>query len=362
MKIRQFVVSLASVSILACGGAKDKKAEVKVEKTPDNAVKLEAPVKPEAAAEKLAIAELPGALWEKFNARDFDGYGALFTPDATSIEAQVGEPDNGRDAIVAAAKENTTVFSDVKGHPLLVLADPNANRVFQLSLVTGTHDGAMKTDSGEVAATNKKMGIMVASVLEIKDGLVAKQLEVYDPGAIMSQLGVAPIPARPALSEPPAAAEKIVSAGNEVEKANLAVVEKSYATFNAHDIAANSALFADDAIESDQSSPADVTGKAEMEKGIKELYGAFSDFKATPEGTLAAGNYVVAWGTAGGTNDGAAPTWGIKKPTGKSAEVHFIEVMEMSDGKIKKTTRLMNGLAFAKQLGLVEDKPAIAQK
>jgi predicted ester cyclase len=65
-----------------------------------------------------------------------------------------------------------------------------------------------------------------------------------------------------------------------------------------------------------------------------------------------AGDYVVTEGTFGGTNKGAMPAMGIKKATGKSVKVRFVEITRIEAGKIKEDWLVFDSLAFATQLGL----------
>jgi predicted ester cyclase len=178
----------------------------------------------------------------------------------------------------------------------------------------------------------------------------------YDPTTMMGQLGLMPKeapPVRPAMEQGMEGAPVIlVTADEEKEQANLAIAKKSDETFNSHKVADIMAMWADDAVESDQAGGMDHKGKKEIEKGMQTFFKAFSDVKVASEHTYAAGDYVVALGAFSGTNDGPL---GPMKKTGKPVTGSYAEIYKISDGKIAELWRFRNGMAMAVQLGLMPD-------
>src|SRR5207302_6392412 len=133
------------------------------------------------------------------------------------------------------------------------------------------------------------------------------------------------------------------------EKANLELAKKANDAFNAHKAADLMALTADNVVESDAASPKDVTGKKDIEKGLKDFQTSFSDGKLTAD-VWAAGDYTVSVGKFEGTNDHD----GMKmKKTGKHVSVPVAEVMQWKDGKATHIWRFYNGMDFATQLGFM---------
>jgi predicted ester cyclase len=126
-------------------------------------------------------------------------------------------------------------------------------------------------------------------------------------------------------------------------------MDKGTDDFNKHDLAAMDSGMADDAVESDQSSPADVTGKAKIAEGTKMFLSAFPDGKAEKKFGFTAGDYGVMVSTFTGTNNG---DMGPMKKTGKVATLTVAEINQFEGGKVKHVWRFFNSAAMAMQLGM----------
>ena len=146
----------------------------------------------------------------------------------------------------------------------------------------------------------------------------------------------------------------VVAADDQKEMANIETVKKWNAAFNSHNVNEVVSFYADDAVESDQALAADYNGKQEIEKLHHNLFGAFSDAKAEVPSLFAGGDYVVALGKFTGTNNGDMPDMKLKK-TGKKVEFSYAEVLQVKDGKIAKVWRFRNGIAMAKQMGMMPE-------
>jgi predicted ester cyclase len=59
-------------------------------------------------------------------------------------------------------------------------------------IFTGTHSGPLQTPGGAVAPTGKRIALRSASILRIRDGLVAAEHIYGDPTEMMRQLGLMP--------------------------------------------------------------------------------------------------------------------------------------------------------------------------
>ena len=82
------------------------------------------------------------------------------------------------------------------------------------------------------------------------------------------------------------------------------------------------------------------------------LWAAFSDVKITPDKSWAARDWVASPGTISGTNDGDKKERKVKK-TGKTMNLHYLELMRFDAGKLAEVQRFYSGMAFMQQLGLM---------
>jgi predicted ester cyclase len=275
-------------------------------------------------------------------------------PDAVSKMPDSGMPDTvGADKIWASMQEMRTSFTDMKGAPQLLLV--NGRQIAAVLWHGGTHTGAMKMGPQEIPATNKKFGALAFQLLTFNDANQAtEEIFIMDMNTWMNQLGLSPQPGRPLMESGKPAPDIAVAADDAKEKANLELVKKSMDNFNKNpmDFKAAMADYADDAVESDLSSPKDAVGKAEIEKGMKMFKGAFPDGKVDIQKSWAAGDYVVLLGEFTGTNTGAMDKM---KPTGKPVKLTIAEIGKIENGKIKQWWRFYNSVAFAQQLGLMPE-------
>ncbi len=262
----------------------------------------------------------------------------------------------GADALIEMFKANRVAFPDMKLEPQMVLL--NGRNVFGVHLMTGTHQGPMKTPMGEVPATNKKVGVLFFHRLAINEENRATEEWAYmDPGTMMGQLGLVPkeVQMRAAIEKGMEGAPVIVvAADDDKEKANLELVKKANAAFAGKKSAEYMAFYTNDAVESDQAGDKDAVGKKDIEAGAKMFLAAFPDLKMESQGEFAAGDYVVVLGTFAGTNTGPL---GPMKATKKPVQGQYAEIIHVKDGKIAKVWRFRNGMAMAAQLGLLGDAP-----
>lgn len=297
--------------------------------------------------EKLAQAFIDH--WGAWNAGDRAKFEGNY--DANAVGHRPDSPMGDQKGPAAMANEAFMFragFPDGKGSPQLVLV--NGRTVVGTVLLTGTNTTAMKTPDGEMPPTNKKVGIVVFHAVTFNDAnKIAEDWWIWDGATFASQAGMMPKPmGRPVMEKGADAPTIVVSAGGDTEKANLATAAKGNEDFNKHDVAAMMAMWADDGVETDMSSPADMVGKAAIEPGTKMFIGAFPDGKITPNMALAAGDYVVQVSTFTGTNTGDMAG---DKATGKSAKLTVAEILHMQAGKVKHLWRFYDGYAMAMQMG-----------
>ncbi|HEY0462816.1 MAG TPA: ester cyclase, partial [Polyangiaceae bacterium] len=293
-----------------------------------------------------------------FNAKDFAKFHGIWAESAQSEMLDMGPPLVGPTAIVEkGAKGFAAGFPDANGEAQLTLV--NGNNIVGVVLLRGTNTGTFVTPMGPVPPTSKKVGFLAAHLIEVNDaGKAVKEVMAYDGGTVAGQLGLMPMPHRKAIETGWSEKPIVVASGSEVEKTNLAAFNKGVEAFNKHDAAGALGTAADDVVFSKQSSPADLTGKKEVQKGLEESFKAFPDVKLDVKSAWSAGDYVVSFGTWSGTNTGDMMKM---KKTGKAVSVHFVEIDKFVGGKTKNIWLFTNGAAAAAQLGLLPPKPAEAK-
>ncbi|MCW5804041.1 MAG: nuclear transport factor 2 family protein [Deltaproteobacteria bacterium] len=283
---------------------------------------------------------------------------------AGSAPAPGGKPapklgaDLGKAYLDCVGLMNEGKVDDVKARCLASSAayrmnEPGTKISPQLVLVSGRTVLAVNVRHGKLEATGKDVGTTSFERLEFDDdNKIREAHEETDGLTALAQAGKLPkeLGEFRGPAQAPEAPEIVVTQNNATEKTNVDVMRKVTDALNAHKAGDFAALFADDAVESDQASAKDRTGKKEIEAGAQEFA------KVMPDATMmvpaasqyAAGDYVVAIGTITGTKE-------KKKVSGT-----YAEVAKFKDGKVTKLWRFRDGLAFAKQLGLElpKDEPA----
>ena len=258
----------------------------------------------------------------------------------------------GADAVIAEFTAQRAAFPDMKVQPQLVFVD--GRTILAIGLMTGTHEGPMKTPVGDLAPTKKPIGMLFFHKLAINDENKATEEWWFgDPATLVGQIGKLPkgIKSRPAMAKGLEGAPIVIVAADDArEQANLEVITKLNEAFNARKASDEIALFADDAVESDQASAADITGRKAIEPGLRAFHTAFPDGKIAVD-AVAVGDYVIQHGKFTGTQNGPLDKL---PPSQAKVEMGFAEVFEMKDGKIAKLWRFRNGLALAGQLALMK--------
>jgi predicted ester cyclase len=323
-----------------------------------------APEPPKEAAKPIELTPVQYAkvyqdCWAAFNAHDYGKLAPCFADNATSEAVDMGTPPLvGKDIVEKNAKAFGTAFPDGNGEAQLTLV--NGTNIVGVWLMRGTHKAPLPGPTGEIAPTNKKIGYLLGQVVEFKGGKAVAERQFADARTLLGQLGVLPGPVRKVMEQGAAEKPLVIATGSDAERANVEVYKKYAEGFSKHDAAAVDAVLSDDFVFSDQAAPADLVGKKEVTRGMKEVWKAMSDVRMDPTITWGAGDYVVATGTFSGTNDGAMPSMKLYKKTGKRVSVNFLSVAKVSGGKLKNEWVFSNGMAFASQLGLLPPEKAKA--
>lgn len=361
IRLCTIMVAVAGLALAGC-----KKTEERVKVTADDRVGVEGrrateprrtTPRGEPGGENALAAKYSGCLG-LVNAGNWD----KFRTDCISDDFVLHEIDDrdvrGPDGLVEELNKMKEAFPDLKLQPQLVLI--SGQNILAMDLTTGTHQKPMKTPMGEIAATNKKVGHMFFHRLAITRDIKAKEEWLYsDMATMMSQLGQLPKDAqalRPVMDKGIDGAPIVVVAKDDQnEMANVEVVRKAKSAFNAHSVNEIVGFYTDDAVLSDQAMGEDLKGKSEIAKLNQDLLAAFSDAKIEEQAMFAAGDYVIALGKFTGTNDADMPAMGLKK-SGKKVQVSYADVIQMRAGKIAHVWRFRNGMAVAKQMGMMPMK------
>ncbi|MBK9034243.1 MAG: ester cyclase [Myxococcales bacterium] len=301
-----------------------------------------------------ALARIYLAGWDAWNAGDKAKFGAMYAKDAVSHWPDNPTPERrGGPAIVDEAFHFRAGFPDARSTAQLVLV--NGRTVAGVWLTTGTNTGAMPSPMGEMPPTGKKIGQLLFHMVTFDDAnQIADEWFIMDGNTMMNQLGMSPQPGRPIIEQGAATPVIVASSGAALEQGNLVAAQKGNDDFNKRDLAALTEGWTDDAIESDQASPADTVGKAKIAAGTKMFMDAFSDGKITPISLWAAGDYVVGVSTFTGTNDG---DMGPMKKTGKPVKLTVAEISKLDGGKVKQLWRFFDSTAMAIQMGMMAPPP-----
>jgi hypothetical protein len=298
--------------------------------------------------------------WAAFNAKDWAKFEACYADGATSEQVDSGMPVlvGRKDIVEKGVKRAAVEAPDQTAELQLLLV--NGNNLASVALIKGTNTGPIVGPMGEIPATKKKFGMLMAQSAETtEDGrAVARDRFYLDGATFLGQLGLSKMPFRKVMDKGWAEKPVVVATGSDVEKANLAGAPKALEAFNKHDVPGLMALMADDVVFAEMASPVDRVGKKAVEKAYKDLFKAFSDVKLEITKSWAAGDYVVWEGSLVGTNDGPMSTAGIWKPTGKKVSARFLQIDKIAAGKIKNVWVFDNGMSFAGQLGLLPPPPA----
>lgn len=339
-----------------------KKAEKKAEKTPETetAGKTTEPTPPTPTQPEKPKLDTPEdkvafykACYGHLNAKDWDKMATCYTDSVTSEHLDSGMPAaSGKQGVVDNMKMFTTAFPDLNATPTLILV--NGNKIASADVVTGTNSGPMTTPSGEMPATNKKVGMMQFHMVEIDPaaGGASKEWIISDMGTFMGQLGLHKMPVRAVMEKPTGEAQVVIAKDDDAEKANLEAYKKATELWAKKDAKGVMAMWDDKAVIHDYGMPQD-TDKKKSAAMMAEIQKAFPDAKAEPVDTWAAGEYVVAVMKNTGTNKGPMPSMKLKKPTNKPVSFTGADIVKMTNGKAVEAWSFYNGAAIAQQLGLM---------
>ena len=337
------VSAAVAVIALACGGAPPRR---------------DAPGEAQPAAKVLTASERAAwyqECWAHFNDRAWDKFRACYADTVESEQVDSGHPAaRGIEAAMAVSRGFVETFPDLKGTGELVLV--NGDAIVSIYVLNGTHTGGLLGPDGQsIPATGKPIGLRQAHRIRM-DALGSKVVEeefYADTGTMLAQLGLNPMPARPVATSRSAAPTVVLAAGTPAELSNVELLRAQMAAYNSHDAKGVDTFNSPDFVYHDMTMPADQTAK-ESSASTADFFKAFPDAKLVPGPAWGAGSYVVVTGRFEGTNKGPMPAMGIKKPTGKTVSVRYLDITRWEDGKLKEEWLFYDGMSMARQLGLLK--------
>jgi steroid delta-isomerase-like uncharacterized protein len=352
MTMKKIIISaLLSVSLLgACGKSADdgKKPPAPVTSSkPASSAASSAP----AAMKKVEgddLAKVVLACVDAWNAHDAAKSGACYADDVKLHMVDSGMPDaTGRAAASAVDAQFWKAFSDLKGQPQLVLV--NGNHVVYTAIFTGTNDGEFMGKP----ATKKKSGVLGLVGWDMTDdGKVKESWVLVDLATTMGQLGLLPpIPQmapRPVLEKGVDKPEIVIAKNDANEKANVDAIAKGTDMMMKGDYKGMLANSTDDMLNSDQVEPADVKGKANVEKAYTDMMKMFTSPKFESKARWGAGDYVFDAYTVDAT------------AMGKPVHMTGANVFKFTGGKVSAVWGFGDKVAFMQQMGMIPAAPGAA--
>ncbi|HYE94862.1 MAG TPA: nuclear transport factor 2 family protein [Rubricoccaceae bacterium] len=132
------------------------------------------------------------AIYDNFNARDFDATLALATPDVTLTNVPLGATLHGPEGFRQFLEGWATAFSDAQVEVTNVI--DGGDQVVVEFTGRGTHDGPFLTPAGPIPGTGRKVDVHFCDVWTLRDGRVATARTYFDAATLLAQLGVMPSP------------------------------------------------------------------------------------------------------------------------------------------------------------------------
>ena len=129
-------------------------------------------------------------LYTLFNQRKLDDAAKAVAPTCTWTNVASGQTFNGPSGFKEFCQGWLTGFSDARIEVRNQIA--NADTVVTEFTGRGTNDGPLKTPSGSIPATHKKLDMNFIEVLKLENGKVIEARAYFDSATLMRQLGVLP--------------------------------------------------------------------------------------------------------------------------------------------------------------------------
>lgn len=129
---------------------------------------------------------------ELWNAHDREGWTAYAAQDIEVVISggvRLSGPEGARQLIDTW----TDAFPDTRVEHVLQVVE--ADNAVHESRFHGTHTGTMRSPAGEIPATGRQVDIPFTAVMSVREGKIAAYRIYFDQLDMLSQLGLADIPA-----------------------------------------------------------------------------------------------------------------------------------------------------------------------
>ena len=303
--------------------------------TPTTPPVSETPVTTPAPAPVAAKAATPEettkALIDAWNAHDADKVAAAYAENAVLRIVPMADL-TGRAAIKASTADSLKAFPDFKVAVTRVTMKGNLAAVEWV--ITGTNTG--DSDFMKMKASGRKMGLRGADMVTFDDaGLIKESHRYFDMPTQTAQLDAkAKAGSFRAVEALPTAAPLVASTkGTPDEQKNLDAANAMYKAIDDHKTDALVALMTADGTMDDFTNPATFKGPKAVKTFMDGVMKTMPDVSQDKLVQLAAGDLVVTEGYMHGTMKG---NMGPMKATNKPMGMHFIDVIQIKDGKMVK--------------------------
>jgi steroid delta-isomerase-like uncharacterized protein len=142
------------------------------------------------SADRTTNADLVRAVFDGFNARDAERAAALCAEDFTLEDIPAGLTLRGPDGMRLWLR--TWLDAAPDAHAALERIVGEGDWVTTEHRGTATHTGPLRTPTGEIPATGRKLDLWCSEHFEVRDGKLRRMRAYYDGAAVMRQLGLMP--------------------------------------------------------------------------------------------------------------------------------------------------------------------------
>jgi steroid delta-isomerase-like uncharacterized protein len=130
---------------------------------------------------------LVNEVYERWNTRDLEGALDLAADDVEIRLVALGQTLSGREGFRRFMERFATASSDMRKHVMNQVASDD--QVVSEFVLRGTHDGPLRTATGEIPPTGRPIELEVVEAVGIRDGKVAWIRNYSDTSTLHRQLG-----------------------------------------------------------------------------------------------------------------------------------------------------------------------------
>lgn len=135
-------------------------------------------------------AKIARAIYEGFNARDFDRSLASVAADCAWTNLPTGQSFSGPEGFRQNLEQWATAFPDGRAEDLHLIATDDY--VVVEFMGRGTNTGPLATPQGELPATGRRVEMPLCDVHRIENGKITNGRSYFDMATMLRQLGLAP--------------------------------------------------------------------------------------------------------------------------------------------------------------------------